>query len=887
MSNSTFALALFCLALWVQNQASFAQNCDQFSLDAGADVSVCQPGSNVPLSAQFNGLPLSVSWSPGTGISNPSSLSTTATVTATTTYTVTVRIISDENLIANGTFALGDTGFFTDYVPGTGGSAGLLTNEGQYAIADNAGDTHNQFADCDDHTGNGNMMVVNGSGNPDNVWCQNVAVEPNTDYDFSAWVTSVVSQNPANLQFSINGFLLGNVFNASSTPCVWQEFSELWSSGNVTNATICVVNVNEDPAGNDFALDDISFRPVCEYTDDITITVGSPLANPVVNCEATTNSLLFTWDAVPDAAGYEVQVITGPLGTMTSSTSYLIEGLNPEQAVTIQVTALNSADNCPDGVALVSCQTEACPAVFLTINGPEQICEGEEATFSLEVFSTSTGPFSATVSDGTFPFTIDNISTGTFNFSIPLIQSAQVEIISFTDQANPGCVFTNLPNWNTQVLPALNAGIADTLATCDLPGNQIDLTQLLSNPDAGGNWSFASGNNAPGAAFDPNTATLILGDLLDGFYGFEYRLSSPGCQDAVAMVGVDVLTTPIADAGEDQNIGCSLDAAVLGGTNSSTGNEYDLVWTPLEGGLLSDPNVPNPATEQAGLYVLTITHETTACVAIDSVRVIDLISMPAPELQVTNPACFDAKGGQIEVISVTDGEAPYQYSLDGVNFQDSPVFADLSADIFTVTVIDALQCTGEATAIILPAVEFSIQLQAANGQASPELRLGDSIQLELLIIGDPAIASIAWEPQPEGCNGCSSTFVQPDETTTYEVIVLDSTGCEATASLTVRIDDAFRVFVPNAFSPNDDGRNDLFFPYLGSEFSRINYWYIMDRWGGMVYSQTNVTPNDTSMGWDGSIRGKLAPTGVYTYVMELELINGQRIIQEGEVHLLR
>lgn len=887
MSNSTFALALFGIAFLAQSPDLFAQNCEQFSLNAGADVSVCQPGSNVPLSAQFNGLPLSVSWSPGTGVGNPSSLNTTATVSTTTTYTVAVRIISDENLITNGTFALGDTGFFTDYVPGTGGSVGLLTNEGQYAIADNAGDTHNQFADCDDYTGNGNMLVVNGSGNPDNVWCQNVVVEPNTDYDFSAWVTSVVSQNPANLQFSINGFLLGNVFNASSTTCTWQEFSELWNSGNATNATICVVNVNEDPAGNDFALDDISFRPVCEYTDDITITVGSPLANPVINCEATTNSLLFSWDEIPNAVGYEVQVITGQIGSMTSNTSFLIEGLNPEQAVTIQVTALNEADNCPDGVALLSCQTEACPAVFLTLNGPEQICEGEEATFELEVFSTSMGPFSATVSDGVFPFTIDNISTGTFNFSFPLTQSASVELIGFTDQANPGCVFGNLPSWSTEVIPALNAGLADTLASCDIPGESINLAQLLTNQDAGGSWSFVSGNNDPGFAFDPDAAIFTLGDLPNGFYGFEYRLTSAGCQDAVAVVGIEILDTPVADAGEDQNIGCALEIATLGSSDSSTGNEYDLVWTPLEGGSLSDLGAATPTTDQAGLYVLTITHGLSGCTATDSARVTALLSMPELELEVTNPACFDSKGGQIEVINVINGEAPFLYSLDGENFQDSPVFSNLSADIFTVTVADALQCTGEATAIILPATEFSIQLQAANGQSSPELRLGDSIQLELLLIGNPGIRSIVWAPQPDGCNGCTSTFVQPDQTTTYQVSVQDSTGCEATASLTVRINDSFRIYIPNAFSPNDDGRNDLFFPYLGTEFSRINYWYIMDRWGGMVYSQTNITPNDTGTGWDGTIRGKSAPIGVYAYVMELELINGQRIMEQGELHLLR
>lgn len=196
-----------------------AQNCNE-TLNAGADATICQPGETVPLNATFSGAtPLSVSWAPAAGVANPSGLQTTAAANATTTYTLTVRSVAFQNLIFNGNFSAGDNGFDSDYIYGTGGSVGLLTQEGQYAIATNPRNTHNQFVNCADHTGgNGNMMVVNGSGMPDSVWCQTVTVQPNTEYAFSAWVTSVVSQNPADLQFFINGFPLGPQYDAVQRP---------------------------------------------------------------------------------------------------------------------------------------------------------------------------------------------------------------------------------------------------------------------------------------------------------------------------------------------------------------------------------------------------------------------------------------------------------------------------------------------------------------------------------------------------------------------------------------------------------------------------------------------------------------------------------------------
>src|SRR5690606_39256774 len=102
----------------------------------------------------------------------------------------------------------------------------------------------------------------------------NIAVNPNTDYLFSAWITNALNDpNVAVLQFSINGAQLGNPFSTTPNGCDWLEFNEPWNSGITTSAEICIVNQNTTEGGNDFALDDISFNEICAVTDTIEVLI--------------------------------------------------------------------------------------------------------------------------------------------------------------------------------------------------------------------------------------------------------------------------------------------------------------------------------------------------------------------------------------------------------------------------------------------------------------------------------------------------------------------------------------------------------------------------------------------------------------------------------------
>jgi len=192
-----------------------------------------------------------------------------------TTYTVTSNV-NVTNMIYNGDFELGNEGFATqyEYLNPTNPTGAQRT----YGIVTNSNAWYNQFANCIDHTlgdGTGKMMVVDGStfnlGN-DKLWCQKVAVEPNKDYLFSYRIMTVSLSNNAKIRVEINGQSLG-VQNALNINCAWNEVNYVWNSGNNLFADICLIDQETSAAGNDFALDDISFRTNSNCTAAVRVTM--------------------------------------------------------------------------------------------------------------------------------------------------------------------------------------------------------------------------------------------------------------------------------------------------------------------------------------------------------------------------------------------------------------------------------------------------------------------------------------------------------------------------------------------------------------------------------------------------------------------------------------
>jgi hypothetical protein len=182
-----------------------------------------------------------------------------------TTTTLAVSLLAvlcahGQNLVLNGDFEAGNTNFSTDYRY----SPGYMTPKGVYCVVTNPATVHGFWSSFGDHTaGSGLMLVANGDSNPTNtVWRQAVGVGTNMVYLFSAWAANAYPVNPSQFFFFVNGQQQGNVVTLPAATGLWQNYSVIWSSGGVSSALLEIRMLTTENEGNDFALDDLSFRAV-------------------------------------------------------------------------------------------------------------------------------------------------------------------------------------------------------------------------------------------------------------------------------------------------------------------------------------------------------------------------------------------------------------------------------------------------------------------------------------------------------------------------------------------------------------------------------------------------------------------------------------------------
>ena len=495
----TLVSALACDSIVTTNLITIICDC---SFDLGPDTAFCQ-GQSILLDAGAGF---------DTYVWQDNSTNQTFTASATGTYYVTTTFIdSANNLVNNGDFEQGNTGFTTDYAPGSGGSFGLLTNAGTYAVNTSPSNVHNNFFSCPDHTsGTGNMMIVNGSNTPNtNVWCQTITVVPNTDYIFSAWAMSLENTNAANvatLHFLINGAQFGPNFSPSFTGCDWQQFSTSWNSGANSSIQICIES-DVISGNNDYAIDDIFFTPFCNSTDSIDITVNpipSPNIGPDLSICQGNDTLL---NATTSGATYLWQN-----GTTTSAT------FNAQNAglyfVDVTVNGCTGRDSLNLTVNPVFNQT----ANF-------SICAGDSAFLS-NAWQTSAGVYTDNFStvnacDSTVVTTLNVLTSQTINETIEVCADALPVTIFGNPQSTPGLYIDTLTNVlgcdslisNIELivnpLPSVSLG-SDTSIDA---GNVLILTVINASPTDSYSWTNSLGQTFNGESITTSpteTATYVL-----------------------------------------------------------------------------------------------------------------------------------------------------------------------------------------------------------------------------------------------------------------------------------------------------------------------------------------------------------------------------------------
>ncbi len=552
-------------------------------IDAGPNVAICD-GSTAQLNATGG---LSYLWSPAVGLSNASISNPVANPSVTTTYYAN-SIVPVGNMIINGDFNSGNTGFSSQYFYSID-----LSPEGFYYVGTNPSVCNGGFNACPDHTtGSSNMMIVNGAptANTD-VWCESVSVSPNTNYNFSTWVCNLDASggNLALLQFSINGQPLSTPFGVPSV-CTWNQFFEVWNSGSNTTANICILNQNTIANGNDFALDDIAFSPLCNSTDSVVVTVN-PLPTPNAGSAQT----------ICDGQNATLNASGG--GTYQWSTGQSTQNItvNPTITTTYILTVSSLGCTASDNVTV-----NVTPNPIANAGTDQIICKDQSA--NLTAFG-----------GGTYQW---NTGQSTQSINVSPITTT---IYTVTVTAS-GCSASSDVTVKVNNLPPANAG----------PNQAICYGSTANLAGSGGtiySWSPSL------SLSDPNIANPIA--TPDSSTSYTVTVTDTNGCSATSNMTLTVYPEMFVSIGANQSICTGQSANLL----ASGGAIYS--WSPGTG--LSSTSINNPVANPASTTSYTVTvNDGNGCTKTESTT-ITVNPIPTSSFTLSSPICL----GQTSTITYT------------------------------------------------------------------------------------------------------------------------------------------------------------------------------------------------------------------------------------------
>jgi hypothetical protein len=265
-------------------------------------------------------------------------------------------------------------------------------------------------------------------------------------------------------------------------------------------------------------------------------------------------------------------------------------------------------------------------------------------------------------------------------------------------------------------------------------------------------------------------------------------------------------------------------------TITPAGGTYTYSWVTTTGQILSGGSSSTITVDRAAIYTLYVTSQVNGCSDTLSAQVLaddDVIS----DLQtmVDAPDCVGDLNGSVAILQVVGGNTPYTYAWS--NQATGTSISNLGPGTYTVTVSDINGCKYTET-FTLPA---PVAINPDIGQ-NLRVNVGEIVTLVLTVADSGSIASIIWEGVAPPCQGCFTNVFTGEASGDILVTVIDSNDCEASASIRLTVFRPKHIFVPNVFSPNGDGVNDLF-KVEGNTIVSVLSLRIFDRWGGLVYER--------------------------------------------------
>lgn len=301
-------------------------------------------------------------------------------------------------------------------------------------------------------------------------------------------------------------------------------------------------------------------------------------------------------------------------------------------------------------------------------------------------------------------------------------------------------------------------------------------------------------------------------------------------------------------------------------------------WFPAEG--LSNAAIANPVASPGRSEVYTVTGTSAlGCSATNEVRV---TAIPDYTVEITPDTAICL--GSIVPIQVTGG-LTYQWigSTAGLSSTTSsrPMAQPLESTQYRVQTTAASGCFPKETVIniqVYPLPEVSL---------GPDLLTSGATPLTLSAQTSTDVTKWTWSPNNYlSCNNCPQPISTPLKSIIYTLEVRNENGCSATDEIQLTVGcDENKIFIPNAFTPNGDGKNDRF-QLQAAGINEIEGFQIFNRFGQLVYEVKHIDPAATAAAWDGRMNGTLQPAGTYVYFIQLRCFNNQQIVRKGSVVLI-
>ncbi|NJC25760.1 PKD domain-containing protein [Neolewinella antarctica] len=575
-----------------------------------------------------------------------------------------------------------------------------------------------------------------------------------------------------------------------------------------------------------------------------------PLPTPsfdVVTANACNpDSVLFA-NTTPDATGYRWEFGDGEMSSLTSPVhSYGAPGVYE-----VQLTA-SIGGLCTQTVSR-SLTINETPVADFTPSATE-VCLGETITF--------TGASGVAITDYAWSFGDGSVGVGTaIDYKYPAAGEYRAQLV-----VGNGELCSDTLTVPITVNPAVTGQIVQTgeISCFDDAVASLTATAEGGSPDFAYTWSTGD-NSATVTDLPAGDYSLTVVDAKGCQTELTSAVAQPARLEAGAVIG-RVTCSGGSDGRIEVNVtggvapyGITTDSvAVAGPLENLTAGDYEFQISDGNGCLVDRVvTVPEPAP----------------LVVVDSLEQI---------------SCFGENDAVLGVSTLAGGTAPYVLSLTGPDYAESGVgrsrFSNLRPGLYAFEVTDSAGCFEIFDLAVIEPDSVGVDIV----EDSVMIDLGQSVVLETRFTANASV--FEWQP-PFGldCTDCPVPVASPLISRNYFVEITNEFGCTGRDSVYVDVLIDREIFLPSGFTPNGDGRNDVFrvrtkFP---DGILQINHFRVFDRWGGLIFERRELPPNEETFGWDGTKGGVAAGLGAYTYQLEVIYVDGERKTITGTVNLIR